>query len=173
MEYDTIAHWYDILYEWWDFQAEDNELGALIWKVQWSVLDLGCGTGQWIHIINPEPAQYLGIDPSGKMLSCARNRFPTYAFLEWNIDRYTWDERAEILTWLFGVMNYLTNDEVEKALRIWESVFLMDYIDGYHPMNYAESERPERQFSPISFGQLYQWVLFENYNIYTNREVSL
>jgi len=169
MNYNNIAHRYDTLYEWWDFQSEDITFGNVIWNVKWSIVDLGCGTGQWIKILNPVAWQYVWIDPSEKMLTIAHNKYPKHTFIHWNIHSCPITMSPSIITWLFWVMNYLTNDEIETTLRVWKSVFLMDYVDWYHPINYSDWETPRRNFSRLSFGQLFRWSLFGNYNIYTNR----
>lgn len=171
MDYNNIAHRYDTLYEWWDFQKEDRCIWNLIWRVKWTIVDLWCWTWQWVKILWPNIWEYIWIDPSERMLGEAKRNFPEQWFMCWKIWDYPGNEKAKIVTWLFWVMNYLSSDEIETVLRVWEDMFMMDYVDWYHPLNYSISENPKRQFSPESFGLLYKWKLFWNYNIYSTRNL--
>jgi ubiquinone/menaquinone biosynthesis C-methylase UbiE len=42
------------------------------------VLDLGCGTGLLLELLALQPEDYLGIDPSGKMLEELKRKFPEH-----------------------------------------------------------------------------------------------
>ena len=42
------------------------------------VLDLGCGTGLLLELLALQPEDYLGIDPSQKMLDELRRKFPEH-----------------------------------------------------------------------------------------------
>ena len=42
------------------------------------VLDLGCGTGLLLELLAVQPEDYLGIDPSEKMLDEFRRKFPEH-----------------------------------------------------------------------------------------------
>ena len=170
MDYNTIAPWYDKLYNWSEFEEEDRRLWEIIWEVQWKIIDLWCWTGQGVQILQPCAWQYIGVDISEKMLSIATCKYPETTFIHGKItDSVLSKTEPEIIIWLFGVMNYLSDEEIAHTIKLWKSVFLMDYRDGYHPICYKEWEMPKRQFTPSQFTQLHKWVLFENFDIYTNR----
>ena len=42
------------------------------------VLDLGCGTGLLLELLALQPEDYLGIDPSEKMLEELQRKFPEH-----------------------------------------------------------------------------------------------
>jgi ubiquinone/menaquinone biosynthesis C-methylase UbiE len=46
------------------------------------VLDLGCGNGRLAGLIRDKGADYLGVDPSERMLESARKKYPQQKFLK-------------------------------------------------------------------------------------------
>ncbi len=90
-----------------------------------SLLDLGCGTGEHLHHFNSMNIRCTGIDNSEDMLRIARERFPGSAeFLNRDMRNFDYFEEFDIVTCLFGSLDYITDDEeVHKVLwNTWRAL---------------------------------------------------
>ena len=70
------------------------------------VLDLACGNGRWLGRF--QPASYVGVDLNARMLSEARQRYPSSAFLRGEMTRLPFPDGAfEGVISMFGAMGHL------------------------------------------------------------------
>ena len=168
MDYNKIAKHYDNWYEWYFFSKEDEEVARMIWLQVWTILDIWCWTWLWIEITKADSKHYFWLDVSNKILEIAKKKNPEYKFFNWKVTDVIFDSKYDVAIALYWVMNYLTNEEIEKIIENAYSFFFMDYIDWYHPVCYPNNEYPKRQFDTEIFKKYFIWK-FNNYNIYGNK----
>lgn len=93
------------------------------------------------------------------------SNFPWYETVNAKITDIVLEKRYSIAVALYGVMNYLTREEIIKIQESADRFFLMDYRDWYHPVCYPNNEFPKRAFAKQNFSRFYRWK-FNNYDIY-------
>lgn len=79
----TTAVAYDDTYRGRRFRTEDRVLAGRLrraFQMHRPVIDIGCGTGALIDLIDPPLDRYLGYDISKPMISAARAKHPMYGF---------------------------------------------------------------------------------------------
>lgn len=143
-QYNTIADHYDGLFIENQYKEEDNELAEILKeKIKGKyVCDIGCGTGLLLDMIKIERQDYIGIDPSNKMIQIARQKHYGKKFL---IDRFeTYDQRhfkdRDVITVsLFGSMNYVIRDCLKYIKDYGKNYFLMFYKKKYYPVTYKRT----------------------------------
>lgn len=167
MDYNKISSHYDNWYEWYFFTKEDEEITKMINYKIWSILDVWCWTWLWIKITWVKSNNYLWLDISDKLLEIALKKNRNYLFLNQNILDTTLDVKVNLTIALYWVMNYLTNEEIDKIIESSDYFFLMDYKDWYHPVCYPNNEFPKRKFDKLKYTK-YLVKPFNNYYIYTN-----
>jgi hypothetical protein len=75
--YDDIAPAYDLLFVTPDAQRENEQVYARLQPyLDGSVLDMGCGTGLLLDLHGGPLPDYMGLDPSEKMLERLREKHP-------------------------------------------------------------------------------------------------
>ncbi len=84
-----------------------------------SLLDLGCGTGEHLHLRSRLGVPCTGIDNSGDMLRTASRRFPGAArYIELDMNDIDYHEDFHMVMSLFGSFNYLLEDtNVDRVFR--------------------------------------------------------
>jgi ubiquinone/menaquinone biosynthesis C-methylase UbiE len=74
--YDEVAPTYDRRYLDEDYELVERALFEFIGPNSRRVLEVGCGTGHWLHRLQNSQIEAIGIDPSDAMLSHARRKMP-------------------------------------------------------------------------------------------------
>jgi ubiquinone/menaquinone biosynthesis C-methylase UbiE len=78
-----------------------------------SVLELGCGTGDLLHVLKPRRG--VGVDFSGEMVRRARERYPDLEFRQADMENLDhWGETFDVLI-LADVVGHL--QDIEETLR--------------------------------------------------------
>lgn len=163
---------YDKIYYWWEwFKIEDNKLCDIIWYEQWhKLLDLWCGTWFIIDLLWVDKKDYIWTDITPKIIESNRSKYPHYNFRYWKIDKILQEDpsiKIDLCIWLYGVMNYLSDKEIDVIIDRSDKFFLMDYKNGYHPLIYWPNEFPKRSFDLHKYQKYYRWI-FNNYIVYSN-----
>lgn len=71
------------------------------------VVDLGCGTGLLLDLLDIPPERYLGVDVSGGMLEHARKKHPRHAFVQADAQQLGPEHgRFDLVVSLFGSPSY-------------------------------------------------------------------
>jgi len=78
--YGEVAGRYDEHYSDRVSQLENAWLQDWLDPLDGSILDLGCGTGLLLDIMDIDPCRYRGVDPSEEMLGVARGKHPEHSF---------------------------------------------------------------------------------------------
>jgi SAM-dependent methyltransferase len=82
-----------------------------------ALLDLGCGTGEHLDLLNRAGFRCTGIDSSDTMLSIARRRFPRgIEFTRMDMADISYDSEFDAVISLFGSINYLIHDAQIESL---------------------------------------------------------
>jgi len=79
-----------------------------------SVLDMGCGTGDFSILFNKY--EYKGVDVSKKYINFAQKRYSSHTFLNFDIVKCTVDEKIYDATLFISVLHHLSDKDVESIL---------------------------------------------------------
>jgi hypothetical protein len=137
--YDRIAERYDQLWSDEASRAEDRRVMELIGYKGGAVLDIGCGSGLFLDHVKPD--EYLGIDPSLKMLDQLRAKHPDAVALCTRFEEYApMGRRFDLIVGLFGAPSYVTPAHLRRIppmLTEGGRFFLMFYDENYDPTTHA------------------------------------
>ena len=90
-----------------------------------SILDIGCGTGEHLNLLNSRGYHCTGIDRSAEMLAQARVRFPgVIDFIDADMREFDFYNEFDLVMCLFGSLNYmLTDEEIDSVFwNIWRAL---------------------------------------------------
>ena len=119
--YDAIATVYDDLYETETDLKENSQIRDALRHVRGrKILDVGCGIGLLLRLLNVAPENYLGIDISRGMVEKARLSFPHHIFLQddlMHLSKIKLDSVENAVS-LLGPYNYIKSPkELATAIR--------------------------------------------------------
>lgn len=146
-QYDSIAEDYDSLFVDEKSIRENREISQMLRNLKRPILDIGCGTGLLIDLLNIPKRGYMGIDPSSKMLGVFRRKHPDHKVI--NIP-FEW-LRVSAISYhtavaLFGSASYIRENclrRIPKSRRM----FLMFYKENYHPVTYERTGQELKHYS--------------------------
>ena len=172
-QYDAIAEKYDSLFADKESIKENEQVASMLLAVKPPVMDIGCGTGLLVDLLNVKASDYIGVDPSKKMLAVFHRKHPEHKLLnmpfEW-LDSNEVDYNMAVA--LFGSASYVRESSLEK-LPSSRMVFLMFYKEDYHPVTYerAGCELEHYVYPKGKLKEIFPECSikeFGNYNIVTN-----
>ena len=141
-EYYQIANRYETLFKDTASLEQNQRIADMLYGIEGSILDLGCGTGLLLELIDITPDRYRGIDPSREMLNIFRAKHPEYtrktcktAFEE-DGDNYT---KSDNVIALFGSASYVMPAYLCNLAKTHKGLFLMFYKVGYYPVTYEKT----------------------------------
>jgi len=154
-DYNLIAERYDTLFTDVISKQEDLVTSRLLGNVNGSVLDIGCGTGLLIEISNIREQDYLGIDPSVKMLEIFRKKHEKYKTIAQGLEDFLAQNDTDFdnIVCLYGGIAYAPKDAVQKLAMKKGKKFLMFFAEDYYPCTHKKTG------------------IHPNYNIYTIDEL--
>lgn len=168
--YDAIAEKYDNLFSDARSRQEDDELGKKLraW-VSGRVLDIGCGTGLLLKLIDVDEFDYLGVDPSRGMLKKFSERHPSYQTTHCYYQDFPGSGFDRIIS-LYGSFNYVPPDVLHRVLHQLNAggeYWLMFHKDDYHPITHSLSDThiPYNKFSEYQLPRGSSIESFSNYLI--------
>jgi SAM-dependent methyltransferase len=140
-QYNKIAYKYDELFLDPESKKQDVEIFQLLKPhiKNKKILDIGSGTGLLVNILKPDPENYIGIDPSYIMIKLAKKKFPNYNFKCNKLETY--HKPADIAISLYGSMNYVIDDYIDKVIMLAPKHFLVFYKNDYNPEVYERAEK--------------------------------
>lgn len=143
--YDVIAEQYDDLFDSPEDMQESRavcSMAAAMLPSGGRLLDVGCGTGLMLDFTNVAKADYLGIDPSRRMLERLKAKHPGAEAVNTDVAHFHDCQGFDFVTALFGSASYLLADEWHKLkalLRPQGRLLAMFYADEYVPVTYQRS----------------------------------
>jgi len=152
--YDTEAFAYDSRYKMPVHAVEDMVVEAAIRSIYepgMSVLDVGCGTGHAIKMIDFPVEDYTGIDPSKSMLSVAVQRHPKHVFEKVSFEGHVCTSMYDVVLAIYGQVNYMGLDSfVQNISRLCRGEFLAILYSGVanpdceYTVNYQKIYSPKQ-----------------------------
>ena len=146
------------------------------------VLDIGCGTGNFIHEMSLLGYQTEGCDPSGEMLQIARTNNPGTFFRKDELPRLSQiaENSFQLVTCMYDTMNYLTslNTFAEALNRIYQLLqpggyFIFDVVSEkfcqmyFHHALEEEVVNENYAYSRKSFFKKVTSQQYNHFTIYT------
>jgi len=139
--YDDIAPIYDKKFSSEDCQKENQDIKAMIGYNGGKVLDIGCGTGLLLELFNIDEDEYIGIDPSGKMLEIAHAKFPGHIFMVSDFETFPRRGKYDYVICLFGAVSHISPNSIKQIkshIKEGGKYFLMFYKPEYTPEIYKD-----------------------------------
>lgn len=169
--YDNLSGEYDGMYQGEKCLNENDQVSKLINYQSGSVLDIGCGTGLAIDLMEPE--SYQGVDPSSGMIQELRAKYGEEVEATCSkFEQWYSPETFDYVIALFGAASYVDPrawSRLNKALSAGGKYFLMFYAPEYEPAYYEEVGTPSRVFDlDTSLLPGCRVIDLNNYQIATN-----
>lgn len=113
-----LAKYYDLLYQDKNYGKEVDFIEELFKEgSNPSILELGCGTGNYTKILNERGYDVTGVDLSENMLDVARKKC-SCNFINADIRNVSIDEKFDVCLAMFAVIGYITeNSEIIKVFK--------------------------------------------------------
>lgn len=134
-EYEKMAKYYDLFYKNKSYEHEIKFLTHFMTDKR-TVLDVGCGTGIHMHLLEEKGYKVDGLDLSKNMLEIANTRTNGKLF-QGNLLDYKVSEKYDVIISMFAVFNHLKNyEELEKGILHWyhflnkDGVLIIDLHNG-------------------------------------------
>lgn len=119
--YNELAKYYDLIFSQKNYQKEVNFILEIIHKrnvPHKSILDVGCGTGKHLGMLQGFFEDLQGIDLSEKILAVARKNHPRINFCQGNMANFNINKKFDVITCLYSVFNYnLTSNDAVKTVN--------------------------------------------------------
>ena len=129
MVYSRFAYYYDAIYDELCDYEKDVELFLNIAQINMpekisSVIDLGCGTGKHLAILDKKGLKVAGIDLSKEMIALAEKRFKekgkNISLKSGNMKDLEVDQKFDLATSFFGSYGYLTDEK--EAISLFKKI---------------------------------------------------
>lgn len=115
LEYNNMAKYYDLFYSNKSYENEISFLKKLIGNRK-TILDVGCGTGIHMHLLEKSGYIVDGLDLNLGMLDIARTRVKGNLF-EANLLNFNINKKYDCIISMFAVFNHLNDyNEFEKGI---------------------------------------------------------
>ncbi|MHA1638329.1 MAG: class I SAM-dependent DNA methyltransferase [Candidatus Thorarchaeota archaeon] len=136
--YTVLAKYYDLLYAHKDYKSEVENIRQVIEKHKissgFSLLDVACGTGKHIEILK-EHYTVTGLDLSEDMLEVARRNNSDVAFIQSDMTRMSLGMQFDVITCLFGSINYIqTHEDLSRTFKVFSDHLNQGGIVVFEPM---------------------------------------
>jgi len=117
------ARWYDLLYQFKDYQKEAEKILALLRKIHpkaKSILDVACGTAEHDRYLSNH-YEVDGIDLNGDFIAIAKEKNPNGKYFCEDMINFDLNCRYDCILCLFSSIGYVkTIQNVEKTLRTFK-----------------------------------------------------
>jgi SAM-dependent methyltransferase len=167
--YNSLAQVYNF-FGWEKFSRDifaELEKDIQRWNIN-SHVDLACGTGDFVSLMESYGVASVGIDNSRAMLKIARGKYPDLNFRDEDIRNFSLDEKVDLITCLYDSINHLLN------FREWKDVFNSVYKNlnkggkFFFDFNSIEFMRTEEGASYVSLKD--RFLMMEGKKIEKNKK---
>ena len=162
--YDQIAGVYDQWFLNEEDQAEEIEIIDKL-EIKGKVLDIGCGTGMLLnHVVIPD---YIGIDPSQRMLDRFSIHHPDYEVIRTTFEDYSGDAFDTIVS-LFGSPSYVVPnafDDIRDHLNPGGKAYLMFYSPDYEVFTHEKAGLNIPYYELKYYPEGDEEFIFNNYTV--------
>lgn len=163
-EYKEMAKYYDLFYYNKSYEKEVNFLENLIGNKGKIVLDVGCGTGIHMSLLEEKGYHVDGLDLNNGMLDIAKNRVNGNLY-EGNLLDYNINKTYDVIISMFAVFNHLKNyNEFEKGLLHWYNHLSEDGILVIDLHNGRSNGKKENSYKN------YRRIMVWNFDVKTFKE---
>lgn len=140
--YDEIAGNYDSFFADEESKEQDRQVAKMLgaW-LEGSILDVGCGTGLLLELLDIEPDNYLGIDPSRAMIEKLQQSHPAHPSLHCYYEDLPSQgfDRIVSLYGSFGYVDPSYTPRLLSQLNAGGEYMIMLLADGYRPVTHQKS----------------------------------
>ncbi len=123
--YNQLAKYYDLLYQDKDYPKEARFIRQIVRRRcpnAKSLLDVGCGTGTHLRLLQDDFKTLAGVDLSPQIVTEAKKKVPQAQFAVGDMKTFRLNQRFDVLTCLYSVFNYnLTPKEARQTLKNFAS----------------------------------------------------
>lgn len=150
-EYDEIADQYQQLFLDKESDKENREVISKI-DIRGNVLDIGCGSGLLLDYAHIFPLEYVGIDPSFRMLQYFKKNNPNHLAINCAFEDFYSNEKFDTIISLFGSPSYIKPGalaRIENMLNEGGNAFLMFYKNDYVPVTVIDKDINDRMASTV------------------------
>lgn len=137
MEYKEFAKYYDNFYQNKNYEKEVNFLKHFIDKED-TILDIGCGTGIHLSLLEQSGYNVEGLDLNEEMLEIAKTRLKCNLYNQ-NILDININKRYDVIISMFAVINHLKDiRELEQVLLNLKNILNTNgkiILDLHNPQN--------------------------------------
>lgn len=136
-EYGEMAKYYDMFYVNKSYSKEIDFIKKIIGNRKY-ILDLGCGTGRHMKLLEELNFVVDGIDLNDSMLDVARKKVKGNLY-SGDIVSYQLDKKYDVIISMFAVFNHFKNSlDFEKCIINWyknlnfNGIMIIDLHNGRH-----------------------------------------
>jgi len=165
LEYKNMAKYYDLFYKNKSYENEVKFLVNLI-NTRKNILDVGCGTGIHMEILENKGYNCDGVDLSSEMLDVAKSRVSGNLF-QGNLLNFDLNKKYDAIISMFAVFNHLDNYEEFKIgiLNLYNhlndnGILIIDLHNG--------RSTGEKENSYINYKRIMKW----SFNCNTFKEIT-
>lgn len=117
------------------------------------VLDLGCGSGIFTHLLSGQGFKAEGLDISPKLLELARRNYPAVPFIEGDVEALPYEDESVDGLLLSGLVHHLPDPQrcASEAFRVLRKGgrFMAFDPNRANPFMYLYRDRSSPLYSPL------------------------
>lgn len=115
--YDSLAPVYEFIYDrHFDYDAQLDVVREAVPETEASILEVGCGAGQLLSLLDTEYEHVVGIDLHDEMAAIARAAVPTVDVITGDMMTLVLDEQFDAVVMLGRVFPHALTDEAATRL---------------------------------------------------------
>lgn len=156
-QYDRIAGEYDDHYTDPKDILENNVIQAMLSRIitpESTVLDIGCGTGLVLDLVEIDPANYIGIDPSQAMLHKLSEKYPEHKVIHGTYEEGAIDH-CDVAVAIFSG-HYIDDEHKPRLLKQADRYMYMFAKPDYAPDWYYSQEEQEISKTLTDYDHLHE-----------------